>query len=84
MPTDRKLGFGGHVKLERLEKVHHSLDQITKKYGKHMVYLGSSFLAMQHGLHAGERGTPAMRQHRELDVERKRRIFKMPFLGDVH
>jgi hypothetical protein len=54
------------------------------KYGKHTVYLGSSFLAMQHGLRAGERDIPAMRQHQELDVERKRHIFDLPFLGEVH
>ena len=63
--------------------VHQNLDGLTMKYGKHIVYLGSSFLAMQHGLHAGERGISAMRQHQELDVERKRRIFNLPFLGDV-
>jgi hypothetical protein len=76
--------FGEHIKLERLERVHQSIDELTKKYGKHTVYLGSSFLAMQHGLHAGERGIPAMRQHQGLPIERKRRIFNLPFLGDVH
>ena len=39
---------------------------------------------MQHGLHAGERGIPAMRQHQGLPIERKRRIFNLPFLGEVH
>src|SRR4051794_12062064 len=76
--------FGEHVKLERLERVHQSLDELTMKYGKHTVYLGSSFLAMQHLMNAGERGIPAMRQHQGLPIERKRRIFNLPFLGDVH
>jgi hypothetical protein len=49
-----------------------------------MVYLGSSFPAIKHGLHADERGTPAARQHQVLDTERKRRIINLPFLGDVH
>jgi hypothetical protein len=76
--------FGGHIKLERLGRVHRSINEFTMKYGKHTVYLGSSFLAMQHGLRAGERDIPAMRQHQELDVERKRHIFDLPFLGEVH
>src|ERR671933_80068 len=76
--------FNEHIRIERLEKIHQSLDEITKKYGKHMVYLGSSFLAIKHGLHAGERGTPATRQHQLLDAERNRRVFNLPFLGDVH
>jgi DNA polymerase IV len=76
--------LGEHIKLERLERVHQRLDELTMKYGKHIVYLGSSHKAMQRGLHTGERDIPAMRQHQELDVERKRRIFNLPFLGDVH
>src|SRR4051794_25149335 len=76
--------FGEHIKLERLEEVHHRFDELTAKYGKHIVYLGSSHLAMRRGLHSGERGQLPMRQHQELDVERKRRIFKLLFLGDIH
>jgi hypothetical protein len=67
-----------------LEKIHQSLDEITKKYGKHVVYLGSSFLAIKRGLHEGVRGTPAERQHELSGTERKRRIINLPFLGDVN
>src|SRR3954449_11413774 len=76
--------FGGHVRIERLEKIHQCLDEITKKYGKHMVYLGSSFLAIKRGLHDGVRGTPAARQHELSGSERKRRLINLPFLGEVN
>jgi hypothetical protein len=76
--------FSEHMHIERLEKIHQSLDEVTKKFGKHLVYLGSSFLAIKHGLHTGTRGTPAARQHELSDIERKRRIINLPFLGDVH
>ena len=76
--------FNEHVRIERLEKIHQSLDEITKKFGKHMVYLGSSFLAIKRGLHDGVRGTPAARQHELSDTERKRRIINLPYLGEVN
>src|SRR3954452_23507616 len=83
-PEPNSPGCGTGAFLTELERVHQSIDELTKKYGKHTVYLGSSFFAMQHGLHAALAGMQPMRQHQGLPIERKRRIFNLPFLGDVH
>jgi hypothetical protein len=48
--------FGGHVEIERMEKIYASVDALSRKYGKHTVFLGSSFQAMKGSQHLTERG----------------------------
>ena len=59
--------FGESFRIERMERLFQCVDAIKTKYGKHTLFLGSSFLAHQHAQHAGARGeTP----------ERRRALFK--------
>jgi nucleotidyltransferase/DNA polymerase involved in DNA repair len=57
--------FGTVLKSKAVEQVFESVDAICAKYGKHTVFLASSFHAMRHGSHVGERGDVPQRA-REL------------------
>lgn len=39
--------FAEHAEIERLEKIYAGVDAPSRKYGKHTVFLGSSFKAMK-------------------------------------
>src|SRR3989344_5773420 len=75
--------FGAVRKSEGLRQVFESVDVISEKYGKHAVFLGSSFGAMRFGLHIGERGDEASRVSILFKGETKRRRLAIPMLGEV-
>ena len=77
--------FGNVSKSEGMKKIFDSLDEISERYGKHAVFLGSSFQAMTHSAHAGDRGElPARTERRNLfKGETARRRLAIPFLGEV-
>jgi hypothetical protein len=52
--TQRDL-FGEALRAERIRHVYGPIDQLDAKYGKHTVFLGASFAAMQGKQHAGDR-----------------------------
>src|ERR1700758_5637685 len=66
--------FGGHVEIEHVEKIYAGVDTLSRKYGKHTVFLGSSFQAMKGSQHLTERGDQARRKTQLLkgETERKR------------
>ena len=37
----------GHAEIERIEKIYAGVDALSRKYGKHTVFLGSGFRAMK-------------------------------------
>ena len=52
--------FGEALRAERVRRIYDGIDRLDAKYGKHTVFLGSSFPAMQGQQHTGDRGgTPA-------------------------
>ena len=75
--------FGVAKKTEGLQRVFESVDELSAKYGKHVVYLGSSFQAMTHLAHAGERGELTSRQEHLFTGENGRRRLGLPMLGEV-
>lgn len=75
--------FGAAKKTEGLRMVFESVDQLSEKYGKHVVFLGSSFEAMTHAAHAGERGEIPTRAQNLFKGETSRRRLNMPMLGEV-
>lgn len=75
--------FGGHQRTEALEKVYKNIDELSKKYGKHAVFLGSSAAAMRYGAHLGERGDTPERTKNLFKGESARRRLPLPHLGDV-
>jgi hypothetical protein len=54
--------FGETLRVERVRQLYHAVNAINRKYGKHMVFLGSSFPAVRQSSHAGERGDVPERQ----------------------
>lgn len=64
-------------------RVFESVDAISERYGKHAVYLGSSFDAMKFGAHLGARGDLPERTRQLFKGETKRRRLAIPLLGDV-
>ncbi len=57
---------------------------MRRKYGKHTLFLGTSFLANQFGQHLGERGDIPKRKETLLKGETARRRLGIPmFVADV-
>jgi len=75
--------FGSVLKTEGWKKVFESVDGLSRKYGKHAVFLGSSFTAMQFGTHLGERGDVPDRTRDPFRGETRRKRLAIPTLGSV-
>ena len=80
--------FGSVLKSEGLKQVFQSVDDLSRKYGKHAVFLGSSFDAMNppaggRPQHLGDRGDTPERTRELFKGETKRRRLAIPILGSV-
>ena len=76
--------FGESFNIERMERLFNCVDAIKAKYGKHTLFLGSSFLAHQHAQHEGARGAEPERKRALFKGETKRKRLAIPmFLGKV-
>ncbi|MDR3571674.1 MAG: DNA polymerase IV [Candidatus Pacebacteria bacterium] len=75
--------FGAAMKTEGLQRVFESVDELSERFGKHVVFLGSSFHAMTHLSHAGERGELTSREEQMFKGEHGRRRLGLPMLGEV-
>jgi len=75
--------FGAVSKAERISKIFASADDISKRYGKHSLFLGSSFLAMNGDTHIGLRQETAERKKILFKGESKRKRLGIPFLGEA-
>jgi DNA polymerase-4/DNA polymerase V len=78
--------FGGTVKADAMKMVYREIDKVDAKYGKHTVFLGSSFLAIQNPAHEDEtgRGDTVARMKNLLRGETARRHLGIPMLGEVN
>ena len=76
--------FGESFRIERMERLFQCVDAIKAKYGKHTLFLGSSFLAHQHAQHAGARGETPERRRVLFKGETNRKRLAIPmFRGRV-
>jgi hypothetical protein len=75
--------FGVVREAQGIVEVFKNIDAISKKYGKHSVFLGSSFDAMKFGAHLGERGDTPERTETLFRGESSRRRLAIPMLGEV-
>lgn len=75
--------FGRVEESQGLKMVFESVDSISERYGKHAVFLGSSFQAMKFGAHLGERGDTPSRTQNLFKGETARRRLAIPLLGEV-
>lgn len=75
--------FGSVKESEGVKRVFESTDKLAARYGKHVVFLGSSLKAMQFSNHLGDRGDEAERTKMLFRGESKRRRLAIPMLGEV-
>ena len=76
--------FSDSVKTEKMTKLFGSLDEISKKYGKHTLYLGSSFKAMNGDQHKNDRKKESERKNDLFFGETSRKKLGIPMLGEVY
>lgn len=77
--------FNSHLVVEKMGKVFEAVDRVKAKYGKHTLFLGSSFAANKFSQHKGERGDAPERKTRLFKGETSRRRLAIPMLmGDVN
>jgi len=75
--------FNEVVTAEKISKIFGSVDGMAKRYGKHTLFLGSSFSAINKSQHAGDRKTVADRKENLFKGETYRKRLAIPFLGGV-
>lgn len=76
--------FGAHITIEKLQRLYEGVDSMKKKFGKHSLFLGSSFYANNTAQHDGDRGLTPERKNNLFKGETFRRRLSIPmFLGDV-
>jgi len=75
--------FGAKNTSQGVKRVFESVDALSAKYGKHAVFLGSSFEAMTHAAHMSERGDVTDRVSTLFKGETTRRRLNVPMLGEV-
>ncbi len=73
-----------HVqKSEKISEIFSGVDSISKKYGKHSLFLGSSLKAMSISSHQNNRNKKSARYEDLFKGESKRKRLKIPYLGLV-
>jgi hypothetical protein len=61
--------FGASLQIEKMARLYQGVNHIKAKYGKHTLFLGSSFYAHRMAQHEGERGMlPERKQNLLEDV----------------
>lgn len=76
--------FGEVLRGEVLKRLYDSIDKVNDKFGKHTIFLGSSFWANKFSQHLGERGDIPKRKNILAKGETKRKRLAIPmFVGQV-
>jgi DNA polymerase IV len=72
--------FGASLHIEKMARLYQRIDQVKAKYGKHTLFLGSSFYAHAQAQHEGERGMRPRRTQDLLQGETARKRLGLPML----
>jgi DNA polymerase-4/DNA polymerase V len=75
--------FGNYLKADKIKKIYDAVDNISHKYGKHSIFVGSSLTALRTPAHSGPRGVSSERNKNILKGETDRKRIGIPFLGKV-
>ncbi|HBB37266.1 MAG: polymerase IV protein [Candidatus Moranbacteria bacterium GW2011_GWC1_45_18] len=76
--------FGEAVRSEEMKRLFKGVDEVNDKFGKHTIYLGSSFAANKFSQHLGDRGDAPQRKNLLARGETKRKRLAIPmFVGEV-
>lgn len=73
--------FGAHERTDTLRRIFAGVDAVGAKYGKHAVFLGSSFHAHAFGQHLGDRGDAPQRKDDLFKGENGRRRLALPMFN---
>lgn len=76
--------FDAALKAETVSEIYKAIDDLSEKYGKHTVFLGSSFKALSTPSHHGARGIASQRSANIFKGETKRQHLRIPMLGEAH
>jgi DNA polymerase-4/DNA polymerase V len=75
--------FGEAQRITGMTRLYEIIDKVNHKYGKHKIYLGSSFAANKFSQHLGSRGdTPERTKTLFLGETRRRRLGIPMFMGE--
>lgn len=72
--------FRKAIKAEKFSKIYEQVDALSKKFGKHTVFLGSSLRAMAGQQHEGSRGDIPRRAKNLFRGETQRKRIGLPML----
>lgn len=75
--------FGAKTEIEKWKPIYTAVDMLDGKFGKHTVYLGSTFGAMKNATHQNERGEVPGRAKKLFKGENSRQRLGLPMLGEV-
>ncbi len=76
--------FEEPVRLEKLERLYGSIDELSQKYGKHTVFVGSSFQAQTGAQHQSNRGDVSESKSQRQGKPHVRKFLDMPsMIGEV-
>jgi DNA polymerase-4/DNA polymerase V len=72
--------FEDTAKIEKMAKVYASIDELSRKFGKHAVQHGASLPTKQQAQHEGERGDVPVRRDDLFKGENRRQRLGLPML----
>jgi hypothetical protein len=76
--------FEDALKIEKFSRVYQAMDRLREQFGKHTIFLGSSYLAYRFAQHLGTRGDTPERTRQLFKGETKRKRLAIPmFMGEV-
>lgn len=75
--------FGSVHASQGLSKIFEKVDSLSERYGKHVIFMGSSFQAIRFGAHLGDRGDTPERTRQLFKGETERRRLAIPSWGEV-
>jgi DNA polymerase-4/DNA polymerase V len=75
--------FGSVLRSEGLKRVFASVDEMSARYGKHIVFLASSLRTMERKVREGERGGPSTTTGPRFRGETMRRRLGLTYLGET-
>lgn len=75
--------FGAVIRSDKYCKIFGSIDDIAARYGKHTLFLGTSWQAMNFRQHQGDREVKADRKYNLFNGETIRKRLAIPMLGEA-
>jgi DNA polymerase-4/DNA polymerase V len=76
--------FGAFLKSEKFMKIYKGVDELSRRYGKHTLFLGTSWKANEFGAHLGDRGDiPEMKKSLLLGETKRKRLNIPRWLGKM-